>query len=119
VLEAAGCNEAAACAAWVCNQLQQPLLGGRHELLSKVNAEGPQALPHRTYLRFKARLHRNFRGKRKGEEVLVEGDVGPPWGRELQMHEEQGSRHSSVGGLVLGVDSDGCIAHFALPKTNF
>jgi hypothetical protein len=92
-------------------QLQQPLLGEASwlgalpELLSYVHDKGSEAEPRLIYLRFRARLNRNFRGRRKGEEVIVEGDVAPGWCRELKMRAVQGCWESSVGGLVLGVDN--------------
>jgi hypothetical protein len=74
VLEAAGYSEAAARAAWVRSQLQQPMIGGSDAILSPMDVTGPELEPHSrtmTSLRFKAKLNRNFCGKRKGEEVWV------------------------------------------------
>jgi hypothetical protein len=79
--------------------------GALPELLSYAHDKRSEAEPRHTYLRFKARLNRNFRRRRKGEEVIIEGDVVHGWCRQLKMRAVQGYWESSVGGLVLGVDN--------------
>jgi hypothetical protein len=106
VLEAASYSEAAARAAWVRSQLQQQLVGGPDAVLRPMTVEGPEVGPRsNTYLRFRAKLNRNFHGKRKGDKVWVEGDVGNSLRRQLRMHADHGYWSSSVGPLVVAADS--------------
>lgn len=71
VLGAAGYSEAAARAAWVRSQLQQPLLGGPDALVH-MDLLGPEVGSKAC---FNAVLSRSFAGRRKRSRVTVEVDV--------------------------------------------